>query len=65
MDTVAAAHITVQQGVTLTILGTLTIQVTITNYGTINSTEGFIEDGAEIDNKTNADGTTGTLNVTG
>mgnify|MGYP003136540718 CR=1 FL=1 len=63
IDTVAAAQITVNPGVTLTVLGTLTVAVDIINFGTINATGGFIYDGASIENKINSDGTEGTVNI--
>jgi len=64
-STIAAAQITVPQGITLTVLGILTVNVDIENFGTINVTEGYIEDGATIENKTNPDGSVGTINILG
>lgn len=63
MDTVAAAEIIVPQGIELHVIGVLTVEVSIQNYGTINITQAVIEDLANIDNKTNPDGTTGVVNI--
>jgi hypothetical protein len=63
MDTIVAAEIIVPQGITLTVIGVLTVEIDIQNYGTINVTGAVIEDLASVDNKTNPDGTTGTLNA--
>jgi hypothetical protein len=63
MDTVAAAEIIVPQGIELHIVGILTVNVTIQNYGFISMTEAFIEDGGTIENKTNPDGSSGQYEV--
>jgi len=63
MDTIVAAEIIVPQGITLSVIGVLTVNVDIQNYGTINVTGAVIEDLASVDNKTNPDGTTGALNA--
>jgi len=63
MDTIVAAEIIVPQGITLSVIGVLTVNVDIQNYGTINVTGAVIETLASVDNKTNPDGTTGTLNA--
>ena len=60
-DTIAAAQITVPQGMVLTVVGVLTVNVAIINYGEIHASGGFIEDVANIDNRINPDGTTGTI----
>ena len=58
---VAAAEIIVPQGITLTVIGILTVQVNIQNFGTINVVAGVIEDGATIENKTNPDNSQGQI----